>query len=344
MATEIGTEAAGLTDDSFCDVLAEDACSFEFFQAVALLQRLRDKMRPVGDFASPEDEVVRFMANPRMGFPASQIQQLKIRRDEPAEMMVNFMGLTGPMGVLPHVYNELILERLHSKDTSLASFFEIFDHRAISLFYRAWERYRFHVNYGAGARDLFSRYLLDLLGLGTKGLLNRQEIEDEALLPFISLLAMQSRSAQALEQVLAAYFEVPVEVKEFSGAWYSIDESTQCAMDDRETMSSQMGIGAVVGDAVWDCQSRVRIRLGPLALATYREFLPEGSAHRALHAITKFFANGCLDFELQLVLDRSQVPTIELDFDKGAPARLGWTSWAKTAPMGADPDETILAL
>jgi type VI secretion system protein ImpH len=344
MATEIGTETAGLAEASFCDVLAEDACSFEFFQAVALLQRLRRTMRPVGDFASPEDEVVRFTANPRMAFPASEIQQLALPEAKPAEMMVNFMGLTGPMGVLPHVYSELILERLRAKDTGLASFFEIFDHRAISLFYRAWERNRFHVNYGAGARDLFTRYLLDLLGLGTNGLLQRQEIEDDAFLPYISLLSMQSRSAQALEQALAAYFEVPVEVQQFSGAWYSIDESSQCAIDERETMSSQMGIGAVVGDAVWDCQSRVRIRIGPLRIETYREFLPEGSAYRALHAITRFFANDCLDFELQLVLDRSDVPTIELDFDKGIPARLGWTSWAKTAPMGADPDETILGL
>ena len=344
MATEIGTETARLEDGAFCEVLAEDACSFEFFQAVALLQRLRTGMRPVGDFASPKDEAVRFTANPRMGFPASEIQQLKLQDGEPAEMMVNFMGLTGPMGVLPHVYSELVLERLRAKDTGLAAFFEIFDHRAISLFYRAWERNRFHVNYGAGARDLFSRYLLDLLGLGTNGLLHRQQIEDEALLPFISLIAMQSRSAQALEQVIAAYFEVPVDVEEFSGAWYAIDESTQCAMDDQETMSSQMGIGAVVGDAVWDCQSHVRIRIGPLALEKYREFLPDGSAYRALRAITRFFANDCLDFELQLVLDKTEVPTIELDFDNAAPARLGWTSWARTALMSADADETILAL
>jgi type VI secretion system protein ImpH len=344
MATEIRSENAGLADSSFVNVLAEDACSFEFFQAVALLQRLRDTMRPVGDFASPEDEVVRFSANPRLAFPASEIQQLKVEDDKPAQMMVNFMGLTGPTGVLPHVYSELILDRLRAKDTSIASFFEVFDHRAISLFYRAWERYRFHVNYGAGARDLFTRYLFDFLGLGTSGLLHRQEVDDEALLPFISLLAMQSRSAEALEQILAAYFEVPVEVQEFSGAWYAIDESTQCAIDEQESMSSQVGIGAVVGDAVWDCQSRVRIRIGPLPLETYRAFLPEGSAYRALHAITRFFANDCLDFELQLVLEKSQVPAIELDFDKGTPARLGWTSWAKTAPLHTDPDETILAL
>jgi type VI secretion system protein ImpH len=201
MGTEIGTKATGVGKPAIGELLADDACSFEFFQAVALLQRLNEAGGHVGGFAAPEDEVVRFSANPRLGFPASEIQSLKIQDERPAEMMVNFMGLTGPSGVLPYVYSEQILERLRAKDTSLSAFFEIFDNRAISLFYRAWERSQFHVNYAMGARDLFSRYLLDLLGLGTQGLQNRQDIEDGALMPSICLLAMQSRSAQALEQV-----------------------------------------------------------------------------------------------------------------------------------------------
>ena len=60
--------------------------------------------------------------------------------------------------------------------------------------------------------------------------------------------------------------------------------------------------------------------------------------------MTRFFSNQCLDFEVQLVLDRTQVPGIELDFDASNPARLGWVSWAKTAPLGVDPDDTILTL
>jgi type VI secretion system protein ImpH len=344
MGTEIGTETAGLEKPAIGELLAEDACSFEFFQAVALLQRLNELKGHVGGFAAPDDEVVRFSANPRLGFPASEIQSLTIRGEKPAEMMVNFMGLTGPSGVLPYVYSEQILERLRAKDTSLSSFFEIFDNRAISLFYRAWERSQFHVNYAMGARDLFSRYLLDLLGLGTQGLQKRQDIEDESLMPYICLLAMQSRSAQALEQVLAAYFEVPVEIVQFSGAWYSIDESTQCSMDEREAMSCQIGIGAVVGDAVWNRQSRARIRIGPVPLKTYVEFLPDGSAFAGVRAITRYFSNDCIEFELQLVLERDDVPIIQLDSDAEAPARLGWTAWAKTKSMGIDPDDTILAL
>ncbi|HEY1986675.1 MAG TPA: type VI secretion system baseplate subunit TssG [Terracidiphilus sp.] len=354
MGTEIGTptpgvEDSGLTESSVMESLlatemAEDICSFEFFQAVSLLQRLRDERRPVGGFSGPESEVVHFNVNPRLAFPASEIQELKLKPDAPAEMMVNFMGLTGPMGVLPYAYSELILERMRAKDHSLASFFDVFNHRAISLFYRAWQRCRFPVNYGTGSHDHFSHYLLDLLGLGTEGLPDRQAIEDEAMMHYIALFAMQSRSSSALEQVLADYFEVPVEVQQFTGAWYSLDQSTQCAMTEKESFSRQVGFGATVGDAVWDRQGRVRIRIGPIGMEQYTDFLPEGSAYAALRAITRFFSNDCIDFEVQLVLERNQVPAIELDLNAEHPARLGWVSWAKTAPLGADPDDTILAL
>jgi type VI secretion system protein ImpH len=344
MAAALPTHDAGLRESPLGLDLQDDACSFEFFQAVALLQRMMGERRPVGHFFSPEDEAVHFNVNPRFGFPASEIQELELPEDAPAEMMVNFMGMTGPQGVLPYVYSELILERARAKDRSLAAFLDIFNHRAISLFYRAWQRTRFPVNYAAGVRDYFSQYLCDLLGIGTAGLRDRQAVEDEALMHYVALVGMQSRSAVALEQMLADYFEVPVEIMQFTGAWYSLDRSTQCAMNEKETSSSQVGWGAVVGDAVWDRGGRVRIRIGPISLERYLDFLPGGGANDALRAITKFYSNGCIDFEAQLVLERNEVPAVELDLNTKHPARLGWVSWAKTAPMGVDPDDTILAL
>ncbi len=344
MATEIRPETARLKDSPLGDALTENACSFEFFQAVTLLQRLSAGLRPVGGFSNPAEEAVHFRVNPRLGFPASQIQTLEFPEDGPPEMMVNFIGLTGPSGVLPYTFSEMILERIRAKDSGVAAFFDIFNHRAISLFYRAWQKSRFPVNYSAGPKDLFTRYLLDLIGMGTGGLRDRQEIEDEALLHYVSLLAMQSRSAVALEQIIEDYFDVPAEIQQFTGAWYGLDESTQCSMTEVDTASRQVGGGAVVGDAIWDRQARVRIRLGPLGLERYCEFLPGESGYTALRALTRFFSNQCLEFEVQLVLDRTETPGTELDFDAPNPARLGWVSWAKTADLGRDPDDTILTL
>ena len=344
MATPSRTQDSGLKDSLLEEVLHEDACSFEFFQAVTLLQRLHSERQPVGRFSKPEDEAVHFQTNNTLAFPASQIQQIDYPENVPPQMLVNFMGLTGPMGVLPYCYTELILERVRAKDRTLPAFLDIFNHRMISFFYRAWEKHRFPVTYYLGDEDLFTHHLLDLIGLGTPGLQNRQAAPDDALLHFTGLLGMQSRSAATLEAILGDYFQVPVEVEQFSGAWYRLDPATQTCMEEDDDDSQQLGGGAVVGDEIWDQRSRVRVKLGPLTLAQYRDFLPEGTAFEPLRALTKFFCNDEFDFEVQLMLAREEAPRCEVGFEGDAAPRLGWVTWLKSAPLDRDPGETILNL
>ena len=137
-------------------------------------------------------------------------------------MTVNFMGLTGHMGVLPRVYTELILSRLRARDRTLADFYDIFNHRMISLFYQGWEKYRSSVTYEREGQDRLSSYFMSLIGLGTDGLQNRMVVRDDSLLFYSGLLSQQQRSAVGLRGVLQDYFAVPVEVEQFVGTWRSI--------------------------------------------------------------------------------------------------------------------------
>jgi type VI secretion system protein ImpH len=344
MATAGRTEDIDLKTSSIEEALREDPCSFEFFQAVALLQRLRSDLQPVGRFSHPEDEVVHFRAHNRLPFPASQIQSIAWPEDSRPEMAVNFMGITGPSGLLPYCYTELLVERARAKDRTFEAFLDIFNHRMISFFYRAWEKYRFPVTHYLSEEDLFTHHLLDLVGLGTPGLQNRQGLSDEALLHYAALLGSQARSAEALQHIISDYFEVPVEIEQFVGAWNRLDDSNQCRMDAGDSESEELGKGAVVGDEIWDQQSRVRIILGPLTLAQYRDFLPSGSAYEPLRAFTRFFSNDEFDFELQLILKREEVPALQIGSDRAEPLSLGWISWLKSAPIERDPGETVLNL
>ena len=124
-------------------------------------------------------------------------------------MKVNFMGLTGPEGVLPLYYTSLLAERTRAGDHSAVDFFDIFNHRIISLFYLAWEKYRFSVAYEREGLDPFSHHLMDLIGLGTPGLQNRLPVLDDSLLYYSGLLAQRPRSATALRNLLSDYFEFP---------------------------------------------------------------------------------------------------------------------------------------
>jgi type VI secretion system protein ImpH len=329
------------------DEILEKPWTFHFFQAIRLLERMQPDREPLGGYDTRR-EVVKFTSNTNCAFPASQIQALEWKGETTPTLVINFMGLTGPQGVLPLYYSEMIYERVRAKDRALHSFLDIFNHRLISLFYAAWEKYRFQVAYERGERDRISQYLMDLIGLGTKGLHDRQAIPDDALLFYSGLLGLHTRSVSALRAILIDYFDVPVEVEQFVGSWYTLSRPDQCSFEDDGSFSEQLGVGVVVGDEIWDQQSGLRIVLGPLSLEQYMDFLPEGSGYIPLQGLTRFFAGQELDFEVQLVLKRAEVPPCELDETvsdpSGVPPRLGWTTWAKTIPMTRDPGDAILRI
>ena len=324
--------------------LEREPYTFEFFQAVRLLSLMHPEREVVGRFTRPEEEVAHFGANPEVAFPPSEIRSLELREDGSAFLRVNFMGLTGPLGVLPLAYSQFVLERLRARDHAAADFFDIFNHRMISLFCQAWEKYRFVIPYERRERDRFSYRVLALLGLGTPGLQQRQDVSDDSLLFYSGLLSAHARSATGLRQLMQDYFGVQVEIEQFVGAWYPVDRDSQYALGESDREEERLGFGCIVGDEVWDQQSRVRIRMGPLTLEEYMDFLPGGSAWRQVKALTGFFAGNEYDLELQLVLRREEVPACELPAGAEGAPRLGWTSWVKNAPFTRDPGETLLEL
>ena len=169
--------------------LAEQAPRFEFFQLVRLLQKGLPENDPVGGAAEPANETVRFGVHPSLAFPPCEVRALSWNQDAPPSLAIHFFGLIGPVGVLPTHYTAYLLERLAARDTTLREFLDLFHHRLLSLFYRAWEKYRFQVPYERGEVETFTQHLMDLIGLGTPGLHGRQAVDDQSLLFYTGLIA-----------------------------------------------------------------------------------------------------------------------------------------------------------
>ena len=325
------------------DVLFAEPYRFDFFQAVRLLERIYTMRRPVGHAAEPASEAVRFRTLPGLNFPASQIYALERESDDPEnpappQMTVAFMGLTGPSGVLPHPYTELLLERLRNKDRALIEFMDQFNHRLLSLFFRAWEKYRFPIGVERGLDDRFTEFLFDIVGLGTRGLRHRFSFPDEGLLSYGGLIANQPHSASAMTGLLSDYFGVPAEIEQFKGQWLKLDPESTSTLG---CTNHQLGISTLMGTRVWDQQSKLRVKLGPLSFERFAAFLPNGSAFKPATELIQFFGGMEFDFDIQLVLQKMDVPFCKLSTTT-KPA-LGWTTWLKTKPFRTDDSQVVLS-
>jgi len=346
MATESGIQAADLKFAPLRELLDQDPYSIHFFQAVRLLGRLYPERNPVGLFVSPSTEVVRFSSVPSLAFPASEIQEFSVGSDGQPALSVNFMGLCAAVGALPDVYTEFLLERAREKDRGPGDFFDIFNHRLISLFYRGWQKHHFYVAFertGAGD-DVITEKLLDLIGLGAKSLQHRMDIDDEACLYYSGLLSQRRPTAQGLRQLLEDYFDVPVSVHQFTGMWRRLPLNNRSFLIGTETFSEQLGIGTIVGDEAYDQHGTVTIRIGPLNFARYQEFLPGAPASVALRSWLRLYTNREFDFVIRLVLHRDEVPSLALGDEQLAAPSLGLVSWIRNRPLDRDPDEATYLL
>ncbi len=349
--------------DSLVERIEQAPGAFEFAQLVRLLARVNPARSPVGEFGDPAQEVVRFGVHPSLGFPPGDVQRVNVTTGGPGVtdesprstprtrasragmrgaggqpfMEVNFLGLIGPAGVMPKAYTQFVAERVGVKDTAIRDFLDLFHHRLISLFYRAWRTTRPHVAAGEGAGDdALSQRLRSIIGIGTPAVAASLQIDESVLLRHAALLAPHARSASALRQLLVAYLDVPCEVEEFVPAWYRLAPGTQCALgeDDETTV---LGLGTVVGDEVLDHGARARVRLGPMPSALFEALLPGTRGHAALKGLVRFVAGDAVEVEVRLVLERNAVPATVLGTGNG---QLGWGTWLRSRCPTHDPDDT----
>jgi type VI secretion system protein ImpH len=322
--------------------LYEHPAAFEFFQAVRLLRRIRGGRGGVGEL-DPGDEIVRFRSAVSLAFPRADITELHRAGDgEPAaRMTVGFMGMATPgsFGALPLCYTRETLEQEDQKNPALRDFFDLFNHRALSLFYRAWEKHCLPVQHESGDAPFFERALFGLAGLGTPGLRDRCAFDDHALLSRGGLLGMSPIPATALRGVLESYFQVPVEIEQFVPTWYEIDEGEQNRLGQR---GSRLGEDLFLGGRVRLVQFKFGVRLGPLDWDGYQEFFPVAQGFRALVDMVRLASTPDLDFEVRPVLRAEDVPPLKLEREPKRACRLGWSTWLASEAPARDANDAVL--
>lgn len=346
MATQNRHSAPGLIDRA-----RAEPYRFGFFQLVRLLRLHYSHLGRLDPESRPHEDPLRFRTRLSLEFPASEISELTFestaRRsplDQPlTEMQVTFMGLVGPSGVLPRPYTETLIDRhIQLRDDAAHAFLDLFSHRMTALFYQAWQKYRFFIEYERKGEADFERQLHALTGLSERAtrLLTHRHAErrPEADLPrelfgyFAGLLAQRPRNGLNLQALLGFTFGVACEVRPFSGRWLDIPERELTQLG---ASNAELGESAVAGTRVWDYQSCVRVVLGPLSRADFQRFQPDRPAYAQLVELTRFYLGAELDFEIELELEAEQVPAARLGGPDGVSlGQLGWLGTRARARNG----------
>lgn len=320
-------------------LLATQSQSVEFYQAVALLERLRPDAESVGAGSRPDREAVRFRSSLGFGFTGSDVAGVEQgdSPEAPPVMTVNFLGLAGAQGPLPATYTQLLMDRQRAEDYILRDFLDIFNHRLISLLYRARKMLRPGFGYHSPARDPTTRMLLSLAGLGTPGMRQRLAVPDRALPRYAALLAQYPRSSAGFDQLLTSYFGIAVTVRQFLGRWMTLEARERSALG-RTGHHQRLGRDCLLGKRLYDVASMQEVRLGPLRFQDFLDFLPTGAAYWALTDLTHLYLGETSHIVLCLILGAAEIPPLRLGRQHGA--RLGWTTWLK-APTSARRDSAV---
>lgn len=336
MAGQIGTPRDPLDP---AERIAAEPHRFGLFQALRLIEAERsDKARlgRVGTRAA--DEPIRLAQEPSMEFPPTMIAGVDSATDKrPAVLRVFGLGLFGVNGPLPiHLTDHVLERRTRHGDNVFARFADIFHHRALSLFYRAWADSEPTVGHDRPNDDPFAGFIASLVGLGEPSLRDRDALPDGVKLHFSGRLIGQTRDPGGLKAMITTFFEIPAEIREFVVSWMELPSEIRWRLGDRSGVT--LGEGPTIGARVRDAQHRFRIELGPMGLADYERMLPGGAGFARLTAMVRGYVGDEFAWESRLILRAEEVPPFRL----GASTRLGWTSWLARRPEGRDADDLIL--
>jgi type VI secretion system protein ImpH len=310
-----------------------DARGFEFFPLVRLLRQQAAGAVDPGGPGPARAENLRFRPSLGLGFPASDVESVEPLPPDGSggperwQVTVNFMGLYGPSSPMPNHFSESMMWA-GSEEQAARDFVDLFHHRMISFVYRAWSKYRHPAVFEPATPDDFTRRMLCLLGIGTRGMEQAAGVSLVPLLRTAGLLADRRRSAAGLEGFLRAHFDVAGLVVE-----PCVERHAPIPAGQRLRLGrgeARLGRSACLGERIVDRSGAFRIVLGPLGLATFRRFLPGGEDLLRLVRLTRLYVRDPLEFQIVLRLRAEEVPAFRVAPGDDLP--LGHLSWL--APRG----------
>jgi type VI secretion system protein ImpH len=308
--------------------LAEAPHGQGFYQTMRLLELAHPDRPRLGRSARPAQDAVRLGQDPDVVFAPATLAAWETRDALPPRLLVRFFGLFGTDGPLPLHLTEYARDRKRlARDPTLQRFADMFHHRALSLFWRAYADTRPTISFDRPQDDRYATYIGSLIGLGMEALRDRDAMPDLTKLHFAGRLAA----------ILSAFFAVPVRIFCFIGAWLNLEPRDLTRLGESRDVAT-LGASVLLGSRVWSRSQKFRVVFGPLGLADYLRLLPGGASFHRLIPIVRNYAGDTLIWDVNLILKQPEIPRTEL----GRQGRLGWTTWLLPRRTEADAADLFL--
>jgi type VI secretion system protein ImpH len=304
--------------------------SMDFFE---LLRRLEREGARFGRSGGPSREPVRLGQRARLSFSTRDVSGFVPGTETtPPRVDVEVLGLLGPEGAMPLHITRWVMSRMSDRwfasadgdtasDTTFLDFCNLLQHRMIALYWRAWADARPEVQVEQGQAGRVRAMVEALAGVALPGTKPKGAADAQTRLKMrhATSLGRQVYSVERLTAYLRDVLEAPITLVEFVGTWTEIPTRLQSRLGQGY---AQLGRSAVVGGRSFQRQTLVELRVGPLPLARFNEFLADPSlTGRLRHAIRHAMGRE-MEFNLRLVLARDEIPDARL-----GQCRIGRTTW-----------------
>jgi type VI secretion system protein ImpH len=323
---------------TFLDRIKVAPHQFDFFALLRRLDALQVQHPRYGSGLRPLHEPLRLGQDTELDFAPTALSSLSHNRNGIARLGTRFFGLLGPQGPMPLYVTEYVRDRLRNgNDAAPARFLDLFHHRMLALFYRAWAEAQPVVQHDRPAQDRFAAWLGSSSGVwvnqpdaGSSALPVVERLPQNAQLFHAGFFGSRSRHPEGLCKILSSHIDAPVMLQQY------VAQRIRICDDDRKPLRSTgdslatpgpranaLGVNATAGRYVWDRQFKFRLEIGPLSFARFSALLPDRAAWPHLRDwVDRYVGRDC-SWDAELALDPLDLPAPRL----GRQVRLGLTCW-----------------
>lgn len=304
---------------------------------LAALRRLEcsDPARPrLAQGVRLADEVVRLSQSVTLAFGGPMLVSLApAKGPRPWRLEVRYPGLFGPNGPLPlHFTEEADRRARHHGDRALREFVDLFNHRAIALFYRAWADGEPAIAGDRPAENPFAVRLGALGGFGEPESAGRDALPAALCAGSPMWFGPTSRSPDGLGALLRRHLGLDGEVVEFTGGWEPLPANARLALASGGRERARLG-ERLLGRRGWCAGGRFRLVVRTATRTAFDALARAGGALAALEDLVRRYVGDELGWDLELAMPRAEAAAVALDRSR----RLGRDCWllAPSAPRAA---------